>query len=103
MEYAEYIPDIEGAYPGNALDLDSDAEEALSFHDEDRFWHQFRDVVAGLAGLKIHGEGYSELSPEDRHPLHSALLMRVDDVVASEGIAGLIDTEPIIKRTQNDG
>lgn len=94
--YAQYYPEMEGTFSGEALGDGSDAEEALDCHDNDRFWATLKNIVATLAGMHDHGDGFLDLPGEQRRPLLSKYESKVEAVIEKEGIAGIIDISKII-------
>lgn len=100
-DYAEYFPESEGAYPGDALEIGSDADEALSYHDQEQFWNSFTGVVAGIAGIHDHGSGFPDFPTETRVPIHSDYEQRVNKILEDEGIATFIDVRRVINKEES--
>jgi len=97
-DYAEYVPDVEGAYPGDSLEDGYDAAEALAAHDKERFWYCLTDIVTELAGIRDHGEEFREMAFEDKSPLYLEYKNRFDAITDEEDITPFINVDRITKK-----
>ncbi len=96
-EYAEYYPEMDGVQIGNALDNGSDAEDAIEFHDDDRFWHTLEGTVIEGAIQQAYGMAFYEMPTEQQAAIRSEMNRRVTDTLETTGISSILNLEAITK------